>query len=190
MDLQNTYQLNRLKENNQYELNHLRVREINRDACQRKELDMRFENQKESNRIAMIETETKAEIDTIRPKGDVQAQIKRIENKINRDNNNFELNKLKEQEQFKLDSINLDYQQEINRKKTDTETIRITRELDIKSKDHNEENRRKLIETEGKLKIDTLEVEGNFKKDIKQIDNKHILDLKEFQLKEEKMREK
>ena len=46
---------------------------------------------------------------------------------------------------FKLDSKNLDYQQEINRKKADTETMRITRELDIKSSDHSEENRRKLI---------------------------------------------
>ena len=74
-DLDNTYQLNRLKENNQYELN--RLKENNRDACQRKELEIKFENQKESNRRAMIETETKAAIDTMRAKGDVEAQIKR-----------------------------------------------------------------------------------------------------------------
>ena len=67
--------------------------------------------------------------------------------------------------------------------------MRITKELDIKSKDHDEENRRKLIETEGKIKIDTLKVEGEFKKDMKKIDNQHILDLKDLQLKEEKMRE-
>ena len=64
----------------------------NNDAYRRKELEMRFENQNESNKRAMIDTQTRAAIDTMRAKADVEAQIKRVENERNRDNNDFELN--------------------------------------------------------------------------------------------------
>ena len=147
-DLDNTYQLDRLKENNRQEI-------------ARREEERRSEDQKERNRRAMIDTETKAAIDRMRAQGDVDEKIKRVENERNRDNNNFALNKQKQEDQYKLDVKKLDYQQEIERKKADTETKRILGELDIKSKDHNEENRRKLIETEGKLKLDTMKMEGN-----------------------------
>lgn len=153
-DLENTYQLNRLKENNSADL-------------KRKELEMRFEDHKESNRRALIETETQATVAKIREQGIVDEKLKRIENERLRDKDNSELNMQKERDKFQLDSKNLDNQQEINRKKADTETMRITKELDIKANDHSEENRRKLIETEGKLKIDTMKVENEFKKILK-----------------------
>ena len=173
-DLENTYQLDRLRENNRADI-------------ERRNAEMRFADQNERNKRAMIDTETKAAIDTMNAKTDCEVKIKRVENERLRDKDNFELNMQKERDKFKLDSQNLDYQQEINRKKADTETMRITRELDIKSKDHDEENRRKLIETEGKLKLDTMKVEGNFKKDMAEINNKHEIALKNIQIEEQKM---
>jgi hypothetical protein len=73
---------------------------------------------------------------------------------------------LKEENLFKIESEKLKNEQEINRNKATNETKRITKELEIKSKAQGE-SRRKLIETEGKLKIEKAEMENNFKKDMK-----------------------
>ena len=86
--------------------------------------------------------------------------MKRVENERLRDKENFKLNIPKKRDKFQLDSKNLDYKHEKSKEKTKTETIWITRELDIKSNDHKKENRRKLLETEGKLKIDIIKIEN------------------------------
>ena len=174
--LDNTYQLNRLKENNRADI-------------ERREINMRADAQRERDRRALIDTQTRANIDTIRAQADADEKRGRVENERRRDEQAHELDMQKERDKFQIQIKDLDYQQEIKRKDADRETMRITRELDIKSKDHDEENRRKLIETEGKLKCETLQIENNFKKDIKTIDNKHIIDLKNLELEAEKMRE-
>ena len=175
-DLENTYQINRLKENNRQEI-------------ERRELDIKADDHRESNRRALIDTQNRATINSIRAQGEVDEKMKRIDNERQRDKESFELNIEKERNKFKIDSKNLDYQQEINRKKADTETMKISRELDIKSQNLNEENRRKMIETEKKLKIETTKVECDFKKDITKINNEHEINLKNCQIEEEKMRE-
>ena len=103
-DLENTYQLNRLKENN-------------RDEIDRREVDIKADDHRESNRRALIDTKNRATINTKRVQGEVDEKMKRIENERQRDIQAFELNKERETNRFKLDSKNLDYQQEINRKK-------------------------------------------------------------------------
>lgn len=66
-DLENTYQLNRLKENNRADI-------------ERREMNMRADAQRERDRRALIDTQTRANIDTIRAQADADGKRGRVEN--------------------------------------------------------------------------------------------------------------
>ena len=111
-DLENTYQLNRLKENNRADI-------------ESREMNMRADAQRERDRRVLIDTQTSANIDTIRAQADADDKRGRVENERRRDEQAHELDMQKERDKFQIESKDLDYQQEIKRNEVDRETMRI-----------------------------------------------------------------
>lgn len=99
-EIENEYQLNRLKENNKFELE--RTKENHKDAQKLKELEIQFQDHVEKNKRDMIAVSTKAEVDKknansnaevarINATGNVDTKLKEIDNKRQKDKEEFEL---------------------------------------------------------------------------------------------------